>query len=66
MKASKVHEMNIDVLQSTLSDKREELMKYRFQQVSGQLTDTSQLRTLRRDIARLMTEISQRKAEGEE
>jgi ribosomal protein L29 len=28
-------------------------MKFRFQQVTGQLTDTSRLRTLRREIARM-------------
>jgi large subunit ribosomal protein L29 len=66
MKASEVHDLKTEQLETTLSDKREELMNLRFQQVSGQLTDTSRLRTLRRDIARLMTEISQRKAEGEE
>jgi ribosomal protein L29 len=30
-------------------------MKLRFQQVTGQLTDTSHLRTLRRNIARMET-----------
>ena len=30
-------------------------MKLRFQQVTGQLTDTSHLRLLRRDIARVET-----------
>jgi ribosomal protein L29 len=30
-------------------------MKLRFQQVSGQLTDTSRLRLLRKDIARMET-----------
>ena len=30
-------------------------MKLRFQQVTGQLTDSSHLRTLRRDIARMET-----------
>jgi large subunit ribosomal protein L29 len=30
-------------------------MKLRFQQITGQLTDTSRLRTLRRDIARMET-----------
>lgn len=28
-------------------------MKFRFQQVTGQLTDTSRIRILRRDIARM-------------
>ncbi len=42
-------------IETKLSDAREELMKLRFQQVTGQLTDTSHLRILRRDIARMQT-----------
>jgi large subunit ribosomal protein L29 len=30
-------------------------MKLRFQQVTGQLTDTSHLKILKRDVARMMT-----------
>jgi len=30
-------------------------MNLRFQQITGQLTDTSRLRTLRRDVARMET-----------
>ena len=48
-----------------LSDAHEELMKLRFQQVMGQLTDTSRLRILRRDIARMQTILrEQAKAEA--
>jgi large subunit ribosomal protein L29 len=56
-------------IETKLSDAREELMKLRFQQVTGQLTDTSHLRVLRRDIARMQTILrEQAKAEtkGEE
>jgi large subunit ribosomal protein L29 len=42
-------------IETKLADAREELMKLRFQQVTGQLTDTSHLRVLRRDIARMQT-----------
>jgi large subunit ribosomal protein L29 len=50
------HEVRRDSqIKAKLSDSREELMKFRFQQVSGQLTDTSRMRSLRRDIARMET-----------
>jgi large subunit ribosomal protein L29 len=42
-------------IETKLTDAREELMKLRFQAVSGQLTDTSRLRVLRREIARMQT-----------
>jgi large subunit ribosomal protein L29 len=55
MKSEEIRKMAVEEMQAKLSDMREELMKLRFQQVSGQLTDTSHLRTLRRDIARMET-----------
>jgi len=59
MKVKEIREMQVEQLQSKLSDTREELMKLRFQQVTGQLTDTSRLRILRRDIARMETILNQ-------
>lgn len=65
MKPSEIRDLKSEEIETKLADAREELMKYRFQQVSGQLTDTSRLRQLRRDIARYMTVLGQRKAEVE-
>jgi large subunit ribosomal protein L29 len=42
-------------IETNLTDAREELMKLRFQQVTGQLTDSSRLQILRRNVARMMT-----------
>ena len=53
MKAEEIRAMSAEQIRSKLSDGREELMKFRFQQVTGQLTDTSRIRNLRRDIARM-------------
>jgi large subunit ribosomal protein L29 len=55
MKTEEIRKMSVEERQSKLADMREELMKLRFQQVTGQLTDTSRLRLLRRDIARMET-----------
>jgi len=55
MKKDEIRKMSADELMGKLSDTREELMKLRFQQVTGQLTDTSRLRILRREIARMQT-----------
>ncbi len=58
MKATKVEEirkMAAEEIRTKINDSREELMKLRFQQVSGQLTDTSVMRVLRRNIARMET-----------
>jgi large subunit ribosomal protein L29 len=65
MKSKEIRAMNPEEVRSKLVDAREELMKLRFQQVTGQLTDTSRLRILRRDIARMETILNQKTAEVE-
>ena len=59
MKVKEIRDMQVEQLRAKLSDTREELMKLRFQQVTGQLTDSSRLRLLRRDIARMETILNQ-------
>jgi large subunit ribosomal protein L29 len=65
MKPSEIRDLKIEEIESKLAEAREELMNYRFQQVSGKLTDASQLRSLRRNIARMITIANERKAEVE-
>jgi large subunit ribosomal protein L29 len=55
MKPVEIRKLSVEEIQAKLDDSREELMKLRFQQVTGQLTDTSRVRLLRRDIARMQT-----------
>lgn len=65
MKSKDIRALNPEEVKSKIADAREELMKLRFQQVTGQLTDTSRLRTIRRDIARMETILSEQTAEVE-
>jgi large subunit ribosomal protein L29 len=55
VKPSELRNLKPGEIETKLSDAREELMKLRFQQVTGQLTDTSRLRILKREIARMET-----------
>ncbi len=55
MDAKEIRTFSAEEIKAKTADMREELMKLRFQQITGQLTDTSRLRTLRRDIARMET-----------
>jgi len=65
MKANELRKLSIDEIEAKLSDAREELMKLRFQQVTGQLTDTSRMRFVRRDIARMSTIVNELESEAE-
>ena len=65
MKSSEIRVLKSEEINSKLADAREELMKLRFQQVTGQLTDTSRLRIVRRDIARMETILREQQVEVE-
>jgi len=60
MKPSEIRDLKTEEIESKMTDARQELMNLRFQQVSGQLTDTSRLRSIRREIARYMTLLGER------
>lgn len=61
-KPTELRNLKSGEIESKLLDAREELMKLRFQQVSGQLSDSSHLRVLRREIARMQTILREQKA----
>jgi len=67
MKVKEIRALSAGEIQAKISDTRHELMNLRFQQITGQLTDTSRLRTLRRDVARMETVLSEiQRAVGQE
>jgi large subunit ribosomal protein L29 len=55
MKVEEIRKLAVEEIRTKIADSRDEMMKLRFQQVTGQLTDSSTLRTLRRNIARMET-----------
>jgi large subunit ribosomal protein L29 len=65
MKPAEIRELSIEEIKSKLADTQHELMNLRFQQVLGQLNDTSRLRFVRRDVARLETILNEREKSGE-
>jgi large subunit ribosomal protein L29 len=60
MKAKEIRKLSNEEILAKLMETREELMNLRFQKVSGQLTDTSRLKMLRHDIARMETILNER------
>lgn len=65
MKISEIRALSTDALRARLNDAREELMKLRFQQAAGSLTDTTRLLHTRRDVARMSTVLTEREADKE-
>ena len=55
MKAVEIRKMSAAQIEEELLEARHELLNLRFQTITGQLTDTSRIRFVRRDIARMET-----------
>jgi large subunit ribosomal protein L29 len=66
MDAAEIREMSIEDIQEELEDARESLMRLRFQLTTGELTDHTQIRQTRRNIARLITILKERSEEEKE
>jgi len=64
MKAEAFRDMSIDQLDDQLEKLKKEQFNLRFQAASGQLENTSRVRTVRRDIARVMTIARSKRAGG--
>ena len=66
MKMKELSELAMDELLTKRRDLRQESLHLRLQQQSGQLEQPSRLRLLRRDLARIETELSHRGRKSEE
>ena len=64
MKAKDIRERSDDELRKTLGDLEEQLFKLRFQKSTGQIENPIKIREVRKDIARVLTVMTERQAEG--
>jgi large subunit ribosomal protein L29 len=62
MKASDLRAKTVDELKTDLANLRKEAFNLRFQRASGQLNNTSRVRVVRRDIARISTVLADKRA----
>ena len=62
MKPPEIRTKSDDQLKESLIGLRKEAFNLRFQRASGQLENTTRMRTIRRDIARIKTILTQRRA----
>ena len=65
MKAGEMRSLTLDQLDDQLLKLKKEQFNLRFQRASGQLENTSRVRQVRRDIARVLT-IARQKTTGSE
>ena len=60
MKAVEIRALSADDLQSKLKEARAELFNLRFQIATGQLDNTARVKEVKKDIARIQTEMRAR------
>ena len=61
-KFKEIAELSSDELQSRLQELKQEALTLRIQQATGQLENTARRRMVRREVARVMTILNQRKS----
>jgi large subunit ribosomal protein L29 len=65
MKASEIRELETQALLDLVESKREELFKLRMSWAANRLENPNEMRLVRKDIARALTEIRQRELAAE-
>jgi large subunit ribosomal protein L29 len=64
MDITEIRSMKLEDIVDELDDAKEELMRFRFQMTTGELTDHNLLKTSRKKIARLLTILKEKQEEG--
>ena len=60
MKPAEIRELSAEELQAKLKEARAELFNLRFQMATSQLDNTARVKLVKKDIARLLTEMRAR------
>ena len=64
MNVAEVRELDVEELERRVAQTRRELFNLRFQHATGQLENTGQLKEVRKNIARLLTVLTQKRQEN--
>ncbi len=60
MKAAEIRELTVEDLRVKLKESRAELFNLRFQMATSQLDNTARVKQVKKDIARILTEMRAR------
>ena len=63
IRASELRSLTDDELGDRLAERRKELFNLRFQSVTGSLENSARLKLAKREIARILTVVTEREAE---
>lgn len=61
MTAKEIKELSVEKLEAQVKEMKQELFNLKLQKTLGQLQDTAKIRTIKRDIARIKTILTEKK-----
>ncbi|MBC7195662.1 50S ribosomal protein L29 [Deferribacteraceae bacterium V6Fe1] len=64
MKAAELRNMSVEELNAKHGELKENLFRLKFKMTTGDLEDVSQINKTKKDIARILTIINEKRAEG--
>lgn len=66
MTAKEIRELSNTEIAQQIETLKDELFNLRFQQATGQLSDTARLKTVKKDIARMKTVLTERELSNQD
>ena len=61
MKNKDIKKMTEDELKTKINSFKKDLFNFRFRKIKGQIEDPSQIRKIKRDVAKILTKINKKK-----
>ena len=60
MKTKEIKKLTEDELNNKINSLKKDLFNFRFRKVNGQLTDTSKVSQVKRDVAKILTRLNKK------
>jgi len=61
MKSKEINKLTQDELKNKIHSLKKDLFNFRFRKVNGQLEDTAKVSTIKKDVAKLLTKLKNKK-----
>jgi len=60
MKNKEINKLSKDEIKNKINSLKKDLFNFRFRKVNGQLEDTAKVSTIKKDVAKLLTELQKK------
>ena len=61
MKIKEINKLTKDELKNKINSLKKDLFNFRFRKINGQLEDTSKISLLKKDVAKILTKLNNKK-----